>query len=91
MASILYRPIGATDGHAKTFSLRLLPEGRFRMTPFHDVLTVQPNVNRTQLQRRDFRLAMRMGRSDHYRVDGIIGRHIMETGVASGLSRDAVT
>jgi len=89
-ANILFWLIGATDGHAKNFSLGLLPGGRFRMTPLYDVLTVQPTVDAKAIARRDFRLAMRMGGSNHYRVHDIAGRHIMETGVEAGLSRDAV-
>jgi serine/threonine-protein kinase HipA len=89
-ANILFWLSGATDGHAKNFSLALLPGGRFRMTPFYDVLTVQPSVDDGQVQRKDFKLAMRFGKSNHYKVGDIIGRHIMETGVQSGLSRKAV-
>lgn len=89
-ANILFWLSGATDGHAKNFSLALLPGGRFRMTPFYDVLTVQPSVDDGQVQRKDFKLAMRFGKSDHYKVGDIIGRHIMETGVESGLSRKAI-
>ena len=89
-ANILFWLSGATDGHAKNFSLALLPGGRFRMTPFYDVLTVQPSVDDGQVQRKDFKLAMRFGKSNHYKVGDIIGRHIMETGVESGLSRKAI-
>ncbi len=34
---------------------------------------------------------MRMGKSNHYKVGDIIGRHIMRTGMDSGLSRNTVT
>lgn len=89
-ANVLFWLIGATDGHAKNFSLGLLAGGRFRMTPLYDVLTVQRTVDARQIEKKDFKLAMRMGNSNHYKVGDIIGRHIMETGLASGLSRDAV-
>lgn len=89
-ANILFWLIGATDGHAKNFSLAMTPGGRFRMTPLYDVLTVQPTVDAKAIDRKDFRLAMRMGASNHYRVYDIAGRHITETGVEAGLSRDAV-
>lgn len=89
-ANILFWLTGATDGHAKNFSLALMSGGRFRMTPFYDVLTVQPTLDANQLNRKDFRLAMRFGKSNHYKVYDIIGRHIMETGLDSGLSRKAV-
>lgn len=89
-ANVLFWLMGATDGHAKNFSIGLLPGGRFRMTPLYDVLTVKPTVDARQIERKDFRLAMRMGKSNHYKVGDIIGRHIIETGLASGLSRKAV-
>ena len=40
-ANILFWLIGATDGHAKNFSLCIFPGGRFKMAPLYDVLTVQ--------------------------------------------------
>ena len=89
-ANILFWLMGATDGHAKNFSISLLPGGRFHMTPFYDVLTLQPTVDARQIERKDFRLAMRLGKSNHYKVDDIIGRHIEETGLQSGLSREAI-
>lgn len=90
-ANVLFWLMGATDGHAKNFSLGLLPGGRFRLTPLYDVLTVQPTVDARQLERKDFKLAMRWGNSNHYRVHDIVGRHVIETGLAAGLSREAVT
>ena len=42
-ANVLFWLIGATDGHAKNFSIALTPGGRFTMTPLYDVLTVQPS------------------------------------------------
>lgn len=89
-ANILFWLTGATGGHAKNFSLALMLGGRFRLTPFYDVLTVQPTLDANQLNREDFKLAMRFGKSNHYKVGDIIGRHIMETGVESGLSRKAI-
>ncbi len=89
-ANVLFWLLGAIDGHAKNFSLGMMPGGRFRMTPLYDVLTVQPAIDARQFESKDFRLAMHFGKSNHYRVANIVGRHIMETAVQSGLSRDAV-
>ncbi|MBK5923869.1 toxin HipA [Rhodovulum sulfidophilum] len=89
-ANILFWLIGATDGHAKNFSIGLLPGGRFRLTPFYDVMTVQPTFDAGEIQRKDFRLAMRLGKSRHYRVVDIVGRHFQETGLQAGLSRQAI-
>lgn len=86
-ANVLFWLLGATDGHGKNFSVSLLPGGRFRMTPLYDMLTVQPTVDARQIERKYFKLAMNFGNSNHYKVANIVGRHIVETGVQSGLSR----
>lgn len=89
-ANILFWLMGATDGHAKNFSISLLPGGRFHMTPFYDVLTLQPTADARQIERKDFRMAMRLGNSNNYKVGDIVGRHIQETGLQAGLSREAM-
>ena len=89
-ANILFWLIGATDGHAKNFGLCIFPGGRFKMAPLYDVLTVQPLVDKRQIERKHFRLAMRMGKSGKYRVTDIFQRHILETGINAGVSKDAV-
>ncbi|EEW25066.1 type II toxin-antitoxin system HipA family toxin [Rhodobacter ferrooxidans] len=89
-ANILFWLIGATDGHAKNFSIALMPGGRFVMTPLYDVLTVQPSLDAGQLQIKDMKLAMRAGKSRHYKVSEIQGRHFVEMGLAAGFSREQV-
>lgn len=77
--------IGATDGHAKNFSLFLRPGGGFALTPFYDVLSVQTAADRGQLARKSFRLAMSAGSRRHYRIDEVLGRHFVQTAKAAGL------
>ena len=60
------------------------------MTPLYDVLTVQPSLDAGQLQTKDMKLAMRAGKSRHYKVSEIQGRHFVETGLAAGFSREQV-
>jgi len=71
--------IGATDGHAKNFSLFLRPGGRFRMTPLYDVMSAEPSVAAGQITRRQAKLAMSLGKSRHYRLDEIMPRHLEQT------------
>lgn len=85
-AQVIFRLIGATDGHAKNFSLFLGPGGRHRMTPFYDILTAQPALEAGQLDRSQMRMAMSAGTRRHYRFDQIHGRHFMQTGRRAGLS-----
>jgi len=79
-SQILFWLIGATDGHAKNFSVFLRPGGRFRLTPFYDVLTAQPSLDARQIRRNAFKLAMSVGDSGKYRIMDIASRHFMETG-----------
>ncbi|HEX6979583.1 MAG TPA: type II toxin-antitoxin system HipA family toxin [Alphaproteobacteria bacterium] len=89
-AQILFWLIGATDGHAKNFSIFLGPGGRFRLAPLYDVLTAQPSLEAGQIRRRQMKLAMSVGTSRHYRIDDIHGRHFVQTGEAAGLPKSLV-
>jgi serine/threonine-protein kinase HipA len=89
-AQILFWLIGATDGHAKNFSIFLSPGGGFRLTPLYDVLTAQPSLDAGQIERRQFRLAMSVGTSRHYRIEEIVGRHFVQSGEAAGLPRTLI-
>lgn len=84
-SQVVFWLIGATDGHAKNFSVFLRPGGRFELTPFYDVLTAQPALDAKQIRRKDFRLAMSLGARPHYRIDAVLGRHFVESGKAAGL------
>lgn len=78
-AQVLFWLIGATDGHAKNFSLFLGPRGRFRLTPLYDVLSAQPSLDHHQIARKDMQLAMSVGDRRHFRLDEIEGRHFLQT------------
>jgi serine/threonine-protein kinase HipA len=84
-AQILFWLLGATDGHAKNFSIFLGSRGRFRMTPLYDVSSAQPSLDRGQIQRKQMRLAMSAGRSRHYKIEEIQGHHFVQTAEAAGL------
>ena len=87
-SQILFWLIGATDGHAKNFSIFLEPGGRFNLTPFYDVLSAQPAADRGQIAPPKFRLAMSAGTNRHYRLSEVMGRHFVQTGKAAGLGAD---
>jgi serine/threonine-protein kinase HipA len=78
-AQVLFWLIGATDGHAKNFSIFLGPRGRFHMTPLYDVLTVQPSLDARQIERKQMKMAMSVGDSRHYACDRIEGHHFIQT------------
>ncbi len=89
-AQMFFWLIGATDGHAKNFSIFLGPGGSFHLTPLYDVLTAQPSVERKQIDRRHMRLSMAVGTNRHYRIGEIRGRHFVQTGRAAGLAESVV-
>jgi serine/threonine-protein kinase HipA len=89
-SQILFWLIGATDGHAKNFSIFLKPGGRFSLTPFYDVLSAQPAANEGQIAQNKFRLAMSAGKNRHYRMSEVMGRHFVQTGKAAGLGASAM-
>lgn len=89
-AQMLFWLIGASDGHAKNFSIALRPGGSFNLTPLYDILTVQPSYDAHQMNRSQMKLAMSVGNNNHYRMDGIRSRHFFQTGKAAGLSKSTV-
>lgn len=84
-SQILFWLIGATDGHAKNFSIFLKPGGRYALTPLYDVLTAQPSFDARQVPHKYYKLAMSAGNSRHYDILGIRGRHFVETAREAGL------
>ena len=66
-ALVVYWMLAAIDGHAKNYSLFLLPEGRSRLAPLYDVLSAHPVVARKQLAERELKMAMALdGKNRHY-------------------------
>lgn len=84
-AQILFWLIGATDGHAKNFSIFLGVGGRFMLTPFYDVLTAQPFFDAHQIQKKQMKMAMSVGDNNHYKMEEIHGRHFVQTAKKAGL------
>ena len=84
-ANILFWLLGATDGHAKNFSVALSPGVGFRLTKLYDVLSLQPSIDAKLVRHKDFRLAMSVGKTRHYGVNDIHRRHFLETAERAGL------
>ncbi len=90
-AQLVFWLMGATDAHAKNFSLFLSPGGSYRMTPLYDIVTAQGALDARQVERKQMTMAMSVGDSRHYRFDQIHGRHFMQTALRAGLSRKRAT
>jgi serine/threonine-protein kinase HipA len=89
-ANIVFWLMGATDGHAKNFSIFLSPGGRFRMTPLYDVISAQSSVDSKQILWKQFRLAMSFGTKPRYQIRQIAPRHFFQTAGLAGIGRQVV-
>lgn len=76
---MLFWLLGAIDGHAKNFSVFILPRGGFRLTPIYDVMSAWPLVAKRQIEGKKLKMGMGVkGKSIHYVWDTILRRHWME-------------
>lgn len=77
-AQLAFWLLAATDGHAKNFSIFLLPGGGYRMTPLYDVLSVWPVIghgpNGVAWQEAKLAMAVR-SKNAHYELARIQTRH----------------
>jgi serine/threonine-protein kinase HipA len=77
-AQLVFYLLAATDGHAKNFSLRLLPQGRYQLAPLYDVLSAWPIIGegpaRVSWHKVKLALSVR-GRQRHYGLKTIARRH----------------
>ena len=88
-AQLLFWLMATTDGHAKNFSLRLLPGGAYRLTPLYDILSVYPLMGRgaNRLDPRKAKLAMAVqGSNRHYVLHDIHRWHWVAMGEQLGLA-----
>lgn len=87
-AQLLFWFMAAIDGHAKNFSLFVLPNGRYRLTPFYDVLSSWPLIGDSAflLQYKKVKLAMAVhSKSAHYKLSEIQYRHWQSLAHRSGV------
>ena len=93
MASqLLFWMLRAPDGHAKNFSIHLLPGGRYRLTPLYDVMSAYPVMGSgaNQWSARELKLAMALvGKKRHYVAAHIQRRHFNSTARRFGYGETA--
>jgi serine/threonine-protein kinase HipA len=86
---LIFWMLAAIDGHAKNFSLFLLPGGAYRLTPRYDMLSAYPVLGhgRGKLSPHKIKMAMAVrGKNRHYLWKEISARHWVETARRCGLS-----
>lgn len=72
----LFWVLGAIDGHAKNFSLKIEPQGRYQLTPLYDVLSAYPLAAKRQIEWQTLKMAMSLkGKNRHYLWNTIQLRH----------------
>jgi serine/threonine-protein kinase HipA len=81
--------LGATDGHAKNFSLFLSPGGGYRLTPLYDVISAEPSKAAHKIRDNQMKLAMAVGDSRHYVIKRVAPRHFIESAIKGGMGRKA--
>ena len=89
---ILFWMLAASDGHAKNFSLRLLAQGRFHLTPVYDVLSAWPVIGRGngKWEAQKVKLAMAVeGKNRDYQLKSIQRRHFNHMAYRHGYARGA--
>jgi serine/threonine-protein kinase HipA len=83
--------LAAPDGHAKNFSIHLLAESRFELTPLYDVMSAWPAIGRgaRQFQWQKVKLAMAVrSRNAHYRMHEVQRRHWNAVAKRNALGQD---
>lgn len=81
-AQVLFWMLAAPDGHAKNFSIRLLPQGRYSLTPLYDVMSIWPveGNSASQFSHYKAKLAMALlGKNKHYYFKDVQRRHFNST------------
>jgi serine/threonine-protein kinase HipA len=79
---LLFWMLRATDGHAKNFSIFLLPQNRFRLTPMYDVLSAWPIIGAgpSLVAPQKVKMAMAwQGKNKHYLAALLQYRHFVKT------------
>jgi serine/threonine-protein kinase HipA len=82
----------APDGHAKNFSIHLLPGGRYRLTPLYDLMSAYPVMGNgpNQWSPRELKLAMALvGKNRHFEAERIQRRHFNSTARRFGYGETA--
>lgn len=91
-SQLLFWLMAAPDGHAKNFSIHLLPGGRYALAPIYDVMSIWPieggGANQYSLRKATLAMAM-LGKNKHYSFSSVQRRHFNSTAAKCFLRADA--
>jgi serine/threonine-protein kinase HipA len=91
-AQLIFWLLGAPDGHAKNFSVHLLPGGRFQLTKLYDVMSAYPVMGDgpNLWSPLEIKMAMALlGKNRHYHMHNILRRHFNSTARKVGYADNA--
>jgi len=92
LAQLLFWMLRAPDGHAKNFSLFILPTGAYELTPLYDVMSAWPVIGDApnKLSAHKVKMAMAIRTTNaHWRMKDILPRHWVAVGKRYGVLDDA--
>ena len=87
---VLFNLLGATDGHAKNYSIFLGRGGSFHLTPLYDVLSIQPSIDFYQFNK-NFKMSLSVGKNRHYHGNYIKKQHYIETVKKANIDENLVS
>ncbi len=79
--------VGATDGHAKNFSIFIEANGAYRLTPFYDIMSAFPASSGRGINTRKLKLAMALkstSSGNKWHLEKIYPRHFIATAETVG-------
>lgn len=90
---VLFWLLAAIDGHAKNFSIFILPGGGYRLTPLYDILSCYPMMGGGGLAKQDIKLAMglastKKGKKYHWQT--IFPEHFLATARKCGFDESTM-
>ena len=92
-AQVLFWMLLGIDGHAKNFSIRLLPEGRFHLAPLYDVISMWPyaghGAGKASLHKLKMAMSVVGESGKHYVWSKIQRRHFEHMGKMVGIADPA--
>jgi len=91
-AQVLFWLLGATDGHAKNFSIFIRPDNQYRLTPLYDILSAYPLISKKGLHEKDLTLAMSFKgkKKRKFQCNMILPKHFIATAKEVGFSEKAM-
>lgn len=86
---ILFWLLAASDGHAKNYSVTIMPGGGYKLTPLYDIMSCYPLIGGRGLAKQDIKMAMALastGKGKKYEWHSIYPRNFLATAKKCGFS-----